>query len=171
VLLIAAGALAYRVLAPDAGRQIESIAVLPFRNESGNAEVEYLSDGMTESLINNLSQLQRLSVKARSTVFRYKGREMEPQAIAAELSVQAVLSGRMVQRGDELTLYLALVDGRSGNQIWGEQYDRKQTDFVALQKEIANDVSQKLRARLSDADEQKMAKNYPKNSEAYELYL
>jgi eukaryotic-like serine/threonine-protein kinase len=151
--------------------QIESLAVLPFQNASGNADVEYLSDGMTESLINNLSQLPRLSVKARSSVFRYKGKDIEPQRVASELSVEAILNGRVVQRGDDLTLYLSLVDGRTGNQLWGEQYDRKLTDLVSLQSEIARDVSQKLRARLSVPEEQKVAKNYTPNSEAYQLYL
>ena len=150
---------------------INSIAVLPFVNASGNADVEYLSDGMTESLINSLSQLPHLSVKARSSVFRYKGKEVEPQQVAAELSVQAILNGRVVQRGDDLTLYLSLVDAHNGNQIWGEQYNRKLTDLVVLQSEIARDVSQKLRARLSGADEQKLTKNYTANTEAYQLYL
>jgi TolB-like protein/Flp pilus assembly protein TadD len=151
--------------------QIESIAVLPFINASGNNDVEYLSDGMTESLINSLSQLPRLSVKARSSVFRYKAREIEPQQVASELSVQAILNGRLVQRGDNLTVYLSLVNGRNGNQIWGDQYDRKMTELVALQNEIARDVSQKLQARLSGADQQKVAKTYTANPEAYQLYL
>jgi eukaryotic-like serine/threonine-protein kinase len=173
VLLLAAigfGYWLYTNRAPNAA-QIESIAVLPFVNESGNAEVEYLSDGMTESLINSLSQLPNLSVKARSTVFRYKGNEVEPQQVAKELSVQAILNGRVVQRGDDLALYLSLVDARTGNQLWGEQYNRKLTDLMALQDEITRDVSRKLRARLSGADEQKLAKNYTANNEAYQLYL
>jgi TolB-like protein/Tfp pilus assembly protein PilF len=150
---------------------IESIAVLPFVNASGNPEVEYLSDGIPEVLIISLSHLPHLSVKARSSVFRYKGKEIEPQQIAAELSVQAILNGRSVLHGDDLTLYLSLVDGRTGNQLWGEQYNRKLTDLVSLQKEIARDVSQKLRVRLSGADEQKLTKNYPEHAEAYQLYL
>jgi serine/threonine protein kinase/Tfp pilus assembly protein PilF len=151
--------------------QIESIAVLPFVNASGNNDVEYLSDGMSESLINSLSQLPNLSVKARSSVFRYKGKEVEPQQVAAELSVHAILNGRLVQRGDDLALYLSLVDARNGNQLWGEQYNRKLTDLVALQDEITRDVSRKLRARLSGTDEQNLAKNYTANTEAYQLYL
>ena len=150
---------------------IESIAVLPFVNASGNADVEYLSDGIVESLINSLSQLPKLSVKARSSVVRYKGNEVEPRQVAGELSVQALLNGRVVQRGDDLALYLSMVDARSGNQLWGEQYNRKLTDLVSLQSEIAHDVSQKLRARLSGADEQKLAKNYTQNAEAYQAYL
>jgi len=151
--------------------QIQSIAVLPFINASGNSDVEYLSDGMTESLINSLSQLPGVSVKARSSVFRYKGREIEAQQVASELSVRAILNGRVVQRGDNLTLYLSLVDGRNGNQIWGDQYDRKLTELVTLQNEIARDVSQKLQARLSGTGEQKVAKTYTANAEAYQLYL
>ena len=173
VLLLAVGGLGlwyFRHRQANAA-QIESIAVLPFVNESGNSDVEYLSDGMTESLIDNLSQLPKLNVKARSTVFRYKGKAVEPQAIAAELSVQAILNGRVVQRGDDLTLYLSLVDGHNGNQIWGEQYRRKLTDLVALQSEIARDVSDKLRVKLSGADEQKLAQNHAANTEAYQLYL
>ena len=170
VSLVITGFFIYRSLTA-APRQIESIAVLPFKNESGNPDVEYLSDGVTETLINSLSQLSNLTVKARSTVFRYKDRTVEPQAVAAELSVQAILTGRVVQRGDDLTLYLSLVDGRNGDQLWGQRYDRKLTDLVALQNEIGYDVSHKLRARLSGADEQKLAKSYTKNAEAYQLYL
>ncbi|HUQ32217.1 MAG TPA: serine/threonine-protein kinase, partial [Pyrinomonadaceae bacterium] len=135
VLLVAAVGVGYWFFVRHSSNasQIQSIAVLPFVNASGNPDVEYLSDGMTESLINNLSQLPKLSVKARSSVFRYKGREVEPQQIAGELSVQAVLNGRVVQHGDNLSLSLELVDARNGNLIWGEQYNRKLTDLVSLQ--------------------------------------
>jgi serine/threonine-protein kinase len=170
--LVAAAAVGYYYFfATSIKTAIDSVAVLPFVNESGNADVEYLSDGMSESLINSLSQLPKLSVKARSSVFRYKGKEVESQRVASELSVQAILNGRFVLRGGDLALYLSLVDGRTGNQIWGEQYNRKLTDLVSLQMEIARDVSQKLRARLSGADEQKLAKTYTANPEAYQLYL
>ena len=126
---------------------------------------------MTESLITSLSQLPKLNVKARSSVFRYKDKEVEPQQVGSELNVQANLSGRVVQRGDDLTLYLSLVDGRNGNQLWGEQYNRKLTNLVTFQSEIARDVANKLRTRLSGADEQKLAKNYTENVHAYQLYL
>ncbi len=175
-LLIAATA-AFAYFAPSryffgSGKvNFESIAVLPFVNASGNAEVEYLSDGMTESLINSLSQLPALKVKARSSVFRYKDKEVEPQRVAAELSVQAILNGRVVQRGDDLTLYLSLVDARNGNQLWGEQYNGKLSDLVSVQSEITREVSQKLHARLSGADKQKLAKSYTENAAAYQLYL
>jgi TolB-like protein len=118
---------------------IESIAVMPFVNESGSADVEYLSDAMTETLIGSLAQLPKLNVKARSIVFRYKGKEVEPKRAAAELSVQAILNGRVTQRGDDLTLYLSLIDAQTGNQLWGQQYHRSLADLVTLQQEIALD--------------------------------
>ncbi|NOT48401.1 MAG: protein kinase, partial [Acidobacteria bacterium] len=156
---------------PSNTLQIESIAVLPFVNESGNAEVEYLTDGMTESLINSLSNLPNLSVQARSSVFHYKGLNVEPKKVATDLNVQAVLNGRVVQRGDDLTLFLSLVDAQTGKAVWGEQYNRKLADLVALQTDITRDVSQKLRARLSKADEKILTKNYTENAEAFQLYM
>ncbi|HEX6729457.1 MAG TPA: tetratricopeptide repeat protein [Pyrinomonadaceae bacterium] len=150
---------------------IQSIAVMPFVNESGNPAVEYLSDGMTETLIASLSQLPNLSVKARSSVFRYKGKETSPQAIGNELNVQAILNGRFAQRGNELTLTLELVNAQTENVIWSEQYNRQQADLVKLQTDIARDVSSKLKNKLSGADEQKLTKTYTTNSEAYKLYL
>jgi eukaryotic-like serine/threonine-protein kinase len=151
--------------------QINSIAVMPFVNESGNADVDYLSDGMTDTLISSLSQVPNLSVKARSSVFRYKGKETNPQTIARELNVQALLNGRIAQRGEQLTLTLELVDAQTENVIWSEQYNRKEADLVSLQSEIARDVSTKLRNKLSGAEAQKVAKTYTANPEAYQLYL
>jgi TolB-like protein/Tfp pilus assembly protein PilF len=150
---------------------IESIAVMPFVNESGNADVEYLSDGMTETLISSLSQVPNLSVKARSSVFRYKGKDTNAQTIGKELNVQAILNGRVIQRGDQLTLSLELVDASTENVLWSQQYNRKQTDLVTLQSEIARDVSSKLKSKLSGADVAKVEKNYTANPEAYQLYL
>jgi len=161
---------AYRV-ATKANAAIESIAVMPFVNESGNADVEYLSDGMTEALIRSLSQLPNLNVKARSSVFRYKGKEANPQTIGKELNVQAILTGRVVQRGDQLTLSLELIDAHTENVVWSEQYNRKQADLVSLQSEIARDVSSKLKTKLSGADQQRLAKTYTANPEAYQHYL
>jgi serine/threonine-protein kinase len=173
ILLLAAVGAGVRFLSnrPANLTNIESIAVMPFVNESGNADSEYLSDGMTETLISSLSQLPRLSVKARSSVFRYKGKDINPQTVGNELSVQAVLLGRVIQRGDQLTLRLELVDARNENLIWSEQYTRKQADLVSLQTEIARDVSNKLKTKLSGADEQKLAKKFTENTEAYQLYL
>jgi eukaryotic-like serine/threonine-protein kinase len=150
---------------------IESIAVLPFINESGSADNEYLSDGMTETLINNLSRIPKLNVKARSSVFRYKGKETDLRKIAGELNVQAVLTGRVLQRGEQLSLNLELVDGHTENVIWAEQYNRRQFDLILLQSEIARDVSNKLRAKLTGAEQNQIAKNYTTNPEAYQLYL
>ncbi len=144
---------------------------MPFVNESGNADIEYLSDGMTETLISSLSQLPNLNVKPRSSVFRYKGKESNPQTIGKELNVQAILNGRVVQRGDQLTLSLELVDVATENAIWSQQYNRKPTDLVSLQSEIARDVSNKLKTKLSGADLAKVEKNYTANPEAYQLYL
>ena len=150
---------------------IQSIAVMPFVNEGGNADVEYLSDGMTETLISSLSGLPNLNVKARSSVFRYKSTNTNSQTIGKELNVQAILNGRVVQRGDDVVLYLELVDAQTGNRIWGDQYNKKLANLVSLQNEIAVDVSQKLRNKLSGPEEQRVTKNYTANSEAYQLYL
>lgn len=170
-LLVTLAVGGYFYMARNGKASIESIAVMPFVNQNHDPAMEYLSDGMTESLINSLSQLPKLSVKARSSVFRYKGREVEPQQVGSELNVQAVLNGRITQRGDDLTLSLELVDARTSNQIWGEQYNRKLTDLIQLQSEIARDVSNKLRTRLSNTDEQRVTKTYTADPEAYQLYL
>ncbi len=174
VLLVLGAAIAatgFYLRGRNAAATIKSIAVMPFVNESGKAEVEYLSDGMTETLITSLSQMPNLNVKARSSVFRYKGKETSPKTVGQELSVQAVLNGRVAQRGDDLTLNLELVDVQTENVIWSEQYNRKQTDLVSLQSDIARDVSSKLKIKLSGADEQKLTKNYTQNADAYKLYL
>ena len=178
-IMIAAGLIAavvfaiggYWLLKDDSSRQITSVAVMPFSNGSGTQDAEYLSDGITDSLINNLSKIQGLNVKARATVFRYKGREVEPAVLGKELAVNAVLNGRVVQRGDDLSIYLSLVDTNTGDQIWGEGYERKLTDLVSLQKEITRDVSQKLELQLSGADVQRVTKTYTNDPEAYQLYL
>ncbi|MFN2453124.1 MAG: protein kinase [Pyrinomonadaceae bacterium] len=152
-------------------KQIESIAVLPFVNESGNADVEYLSDGMTETLISSLSNLPNLNVKPRSSVFRYKGKDTDLQTIARELNVQAILNGRVLQRGDELALSLELVDVSQDKVIWAEPYQRQTSDLLSLQSEVARDVLSKLKIRLTGADEQKLAKKSTGNVEAYQLYI
>src|SRR5688572_16046731 len=158
-------------LSPKSAKTIESIAVMPFVNESGDADVEYLSDGMTETLINSLSQIPNLSVKARSSVFRYKGKEFDPKKIAAELNVQAILTGRIVQRGEQMTLNLELIDAQTENILWGNKYERKSSDLVSLQREIARDVSSKLKSKLSGADVARVEKTYTTNPEALQLYL
>jgi TolB-like protein/Tfp pilus assembly protein PilF len=152
-------------------KQISSIAVMPFVNESRNADVEYLSDGMTETLIKSLSNLSSLDVKPRSSVFRYKGKDTDLQTIAKELNVQAILNGRVAQRGEQLTLSLELVDVQKNSVIWTEQYQRKQSDLVSLQSEIAKDVSTNLKAKLSGAEETKVTKTATADPEAYQAYL
>ncbi len=149
-IIVLGGFFGYRYITP--AKQIESIAVMPFVNESGNADVEYLSDGMTETLIGSLTQLPNLNVKARSSVFRYKGKETDTKTIGKELNVQAILSGRVSQRGDQLNLSLELVDVATENAIWSQQYSRKQSDLVTLQSDIARDVSSKLKSKLSNAE-------------------
>ena len=173
LVLLAAIGLGYWFFANRAAntKQIESIAVMPFVNESGNADVEYLSDGMTETLISSLSQLPNLNVKARSSVFRYKGKDTNAQTIGKELNVQAILNGRVVQRGQDLILYVELVDAQTENSLWKQTYNKTMTNLVALQNDIARDVADKLKVKLSGADEQRLAKNYTENTEAYKLYL
>jgi len=174
VLIVAIIAYAMREGVPrltSGNNAVESIAVMPFLNDSRDPDAEYLSDGMTETLITSLSQLPNLNVKARSSVFRYKGREVNPQTVGDELSVQALLLGRVTERADELTVSLELVDSRSENVIWSERYNRRSVDLVSLQTEIARDVSEKLRLTLSRSDRQRLAKPYTADAEAYQLYL
>jgi serine/threonine-protein kinase len=170
--LLGAGVLlAYYLVKRNTATAIDSIAVMPFVNASGNADVEYLSDGMTESLINSLSKLPNLTVKASSSVFRYKTKQVDPQTVGNELKVQAILNGRIVQQGQELILYLSLVETRTGNQLWGEQYNRKPGDLLSLQNDIGRDVATKLKTKLSGSEEAKVTRNYTQNTEAYQLYL
>jgi DNA-binding winged helix-turn-helix (wHTH) protein/TolB-like protein/Tfp pilus assembly protein PilF len=148
---------------------IESIAVMPFVYENGGADTEYLSDGMTESLINNLSQLPKLTVKARNSVFQYKGKQFDANKVGSELSVQAILLGRIVERGDNYILSLELIDAKTNNHLWGEQYTRSKSELATLQTEIARDVSAKLRQKL--ANNESLPKGQTANAEAYQLYL
>ncbi len=171
IVVLVAGFFGYRYFSSANSKQIESIAVMPFVNESGNADVEYLSDGMTETLIRSLSQLANLQVKPRSSVFRYKGKETDAKTIGKELNVQAILNGRVIQRGDQLTLNLELIDVQKDVVLWSEQYIRKQSDLVTLQSEIAKDVSAKLKLKLSGADEAKVTKTATADPEAYQAYL
>jgi TolB-like protein len=168
-VIVLGGFFGYRYITPAS--QIESIAVMPFVNESGNADVEYLSDGMTETLISSLSQVPNVNVKGRSSVFRYKGKDVDTKTLGKELGVQAVLYGRVIQRGDQLTLSLELLDAVTENVIWSGKYDRKQSEVVTLQSEIARDVSNKLKTRLSGSDTAKVGKGYTADPEAYKLYL
>ena len=151
--------------------QISSVAVMPFVNASNDPNSEYLSDGITESLINNLSQLPNLVVMARSSVFRYKGRDVDPQTVAKDLKVQALVTGRIVQRGDRLVISSELIEARTSRNLWGEQYDRKLSDALAVQQEITGAISAKLRERLSGETTKQVARGGTNDPEAYQLYL
>ena len=156
---------------PRVSKIIDSLAVLPFENASGDPEHEYLSDGITGSLINILATLPKLRVMAQSAVFRYKGREIDPQAIGRELNVRAVLVGRVMQSGGSLRIGTELVDVATGSLLWGAQYDRKPGDIFAVQDEISNEISGKLRLKLTRAEKKQLTKRPTENAEAYQLYL
>ncbi|HEY6927885.1 MAG TPA: protein kinase, partial [Steroidobacteraceae bacterium] len=151
--------------------QITSVAVMPFVNATNNPDSDYLSDGITESLINNLSQLPNLVVMARSSVFRYKGRDVDPQTVAKELKVEALVTGRIVQHGDQLVISSELIDARSSRNLWGDQYDRKLSDALAVQQEITSAISAKLRERLSGETKAQVARGGTSDPEAYQAYL
>ncbi|MDP1675265.1 MAG: protein kinase [Bacteroidota bacterium] len=153
------------------GQKITSIAVLSFQNNSSTADNEYLSDGLTESLIFRLSQLPNLKVSPTSSVFRYKGKDADPITIGSELGVQAVMSGRIVQRGENLTISVELVDVRNNNLLWGEKYERTLSDLLSTQREIAGEIVQKLQLKLSGEEQKTFAKHYTESNEAYQLYL
>ena len=155
----------------SSSRAIDSLAILPLVNDGADAEMEYLGDGITESIINSLTQLPQLRVIPRSTVFRYKGREVDPEEIGRELGVRAVLTGRILQLGDSLIVKTELVDVGRHTQLWGEQYRRSFTDIFSLQDDISQEISGKLRLQLSGEERQKLIKRYTDNTEAYRLYL
>ena len=171
ILVVAAAALIYWKRTRIPSRSITSIAVLPLANVSGDPDMEYLSDGIGENLIHSLSQLTDMRVMSRNSVYRYKGHDMDAGTVGRELSVEAVLTGRVVQRGDALSVSVELINAKDNSHIWGQQYNRKLTDLVSLQVEIAHDISRNLRAHLSSPDERKLLKSYTANAEAYQLYL
>jgi TolB-like protein/Flp pilus assembly protein TadD len=159
---------------PKSGRQsktIDSLAILPLENASGDSDMEYFSDGVTESIINTLSQLPKLRVVARSTVFRYKGHEVDPQKVGQQLGVRAVLTGRVRQAGDELMIAVELIDVPNDEHLWGEHYNRKLSGIFDVQEEIAKEISERLRLTLTGAQKKRLAKRYTANAEAYQQYL
>jgi len=151
--------------------QIESVAVIPFAYSGGNADSDFLSDGLTQSLIDSLAHLPNLKVKSRNSVFRYKGKEVDVQKVGKELTVDALLTGRVLQRGDTIQVSADLTDVRDNTEIWGEQYERKASDIISLQKQIAGDIADKLRSKLSGAEKQRVTKQGTQNPEAYQLYV
>jgi TolB-like protein/DNA-binding winged helix-turn-helix (wHTH) protein/Flp pilus assembly protein TadD len=148
--------------------RVESLAVLPFSTE---AQTEYLADGVTESLINNLSRLSNLRVTARATAFSYKGKEANPQQVGQALNVSTVLTGRVALRDDSLTVQVDLVDAATGTQVWGDRYQRKLSDIFAVEEEIGRQIAEKLRLRLSGEEQRQLARRYTDNAEVYQLYL
>ncbi len=156
---------------PSNTSQIESIAVLPFENGSNDANLDYLSDGLSESLIDRLSELPQLKVIARSSSFKYRGENIDLQDAANKLGVQVIVTGRVVRRGDNLSIRVEMVDVRDNRQLWSEQYNRRAADALTIQQEIAQTVSEKLRLKLSGAEERQIAKQNTVNPQAYELLL
>ena len=157
---------------PRSGRtaQIDSIAVLPFTN-GGDAAADYLSDGMTESLIDNLAHVPQLKVKSRNSVFRYKGKDVDAGKVGNDLGVPALVSGRVTPRGDNIEVSAELTDVRDNTEIWGQHYSGKSADIISLQQQIAGDIARKLRSKLSTSERQQVTKQGTQNPEAYELYL
>ena len=150
---------------------IESIAVLPFVNQSNDAGGEWISDGLTESIINSLTQVPNLKVIARSSVFRYKSKDVDPLKAGEELGVRAVLTGRLQQRGEDVIISAELVDLRDNKQLWGDQYQRKMADLLSVQREIAREITSNLRPKISGEEMNRAASHSTSNSEAYQLYL
>jgi TolB-like protein/Tfp pilus assembly protein PilF len=151
--------------------QIDSIAVIPFANVGGNAGTDFLSDGLTESLIASLAHVPQLKVKSRNSVFRYKGKEVDVQKVGKELTVDALLTGRVVQRGDTIQVSAELTNVQDNTEIWGKQYERKSSDIMSLQEQIAGDVAEKLRSKMSGTEKQQVMKQGTQNPEAYQLYV
>src|SRR5262249_46943951 len=149
----------------------KGVAVLPFDNQNRDPNIDYLCDGIPESIIHSLSQLSQLKVMARSTVFQYKGKEIDPRKVGHDLGVGAVVTGRLLQQGDNLTIRTELVKVSDGTELWGQQYNRKLADVFALQEEIAKEISEKLRLKLSGAERQQLAKRPTENLKAFQYYM
>lgn len=167
--IVLSGFFGYRYL--TATDQITSIAVMPFVNESVNEDVEYLSDGIAESLINSLTEIEQLKVIARTTAFRFKGKEIDPQTVGKELNVRAILMGRVRQTGDQLNIQVDLIDTSNGGQLWGKEYQRPIADVLNIKQAIAKEVTENLRLRLVGEQREKLNASERTNAEAYQAYL
>jgi TolB-like protein/Tfp pilus assembly protein PilF len=150
---------------------LDSVAVLPFVNATGNPDVEYLSEGITQGLISTLAQLPKLKVVSLMSAYRYKGKAIDPPAVARELGVHTILTGRMTKQGDNLTISAELVDAEHGRQMWGKQYQRRLADLNSLQPDITRDITDNLKLHLSGAEKSRLAQRETENSQAYQLYL
>jgi eukaryotic-like serine/threonine-protein kinase len=171
VLVVAGGLWFYRANHSSAGGAMDSVAVLPFANGGGDPDTEYLSDGITESVINSLSHVSQLRVVPRSTVFRYKGKDSTPEKIGQELNVRAVVTGRVTRRGDAFLVSAELMDVNRQSQVWGDQYSKKLADIQGIQEDISKAIATNLRVELNGKEEQQIAKRDTENPEAYRLYL
>lgn len=169
VLLVTIVGIAY--FTGSSKKSINSLAILPFVNATSDPNTEHLSEGITESLINNLSQIPRLRVMARTTVFSFNGQNLDSQKVGSDLGVDAVVTGRVTQLADTLVIQVELVDVSSGAQIWGERFNRKLTDLVTMQEEISREISEKLHLRMTDEERSRVSKRHTINAEAYQLYL
>ena len=170
-IIVLSGFIGYRYFSDSSTKQINSIAVMPFENRNSDADTDYLSDGLAESVIFRLTQIADLKVSPTSSVMRYKGKETDVAKIASELGVDAVMTGRLTKRGDNLNITVELVDARTNKSLWGEQYERKLSELLTTQREIVTEIVGKLQLKLSGESEQKLTKNYTVNNEAYQLYL
>jgi adenylate cyclase len=172
ILVIAAvtAIVVYSYRSRNSSHSIQSIAVLPFENKSSDADTDYLSDGLADSLIFRLSQLPGMKVSPATSVMRYKGKQTDIAKVASELGVEAIMTGRLLKRGDNLNITVELIDVRDNKSLWGEQYERKMSDLLATQREIASVITQKLQLKLS-GNEKALSKHYTENNEAYQLYL
>ena len=171
ILMAVAGIWYWRSNTKTNSGQIESIAVIPFTSVGGNADTDFLSDGLTESLIDSLAHVPQLKVKSRNSVFRYKGKEVDEQKVGKELTVDALLTGRVVQRGDTVQVSADLTNVQDNTTIWGEQYERKSSDILSLQQQIAGDIADKLRSKLTGAEKQQVTKQGTQSADAYQLYV
>jgi len=171
LILAGLGYGAYRWLAPRSSSTIDTLAVLPFTNIGADPNTDYLSDGLTESLIGSLSRLPNLTVRPRSSVFRYKARGVDIQKAASELQVGAVVTGRVTQHGDSLLISAELTDTRSNRSLWSEQYDRKLSDALSVQRDISGEIARRLREKLTGEQKTQLAKGGTNDPEAYQLYL
>jgi serine/threonine protein kinase/Tfp pilus assembly protein PilF len=169
--VIVAAILTVVFIVPHSNGQIHSIAVLPFLNESGDADNEYLSDGITESLIGHLSPMSGLRVMARSTVFQFKGKAEDPREVGRSLDVGAVLAGRVDQRGDRLLVSAELIDVNTGAQLWGDRFNRQMADVFSIEEEISRSIARELQITLGGEEQQRLARRSTDNTEAYQLYL
>jgi eukaryotic-like serine/threonine-protein kinase len=170
-LVVAVSSLTYLFYSARSASAIDSIAVLPLINASNDPNSEYLSDGITESIISNLSQLPQLKVMARSTVFHFKGKEIDPREVGRQLGVRAVMTGRLLQQGDQLIIRTELVNVEDGTQLWGAEYDRKLSDVLSLQQDISREISEKLRLKLTGEEKKRLTGHDTTNAEAYQFYL